>query len=153
MSAWSNSAQWRPPQFGIFTPTEWVPFAAYLVPCATGILLAAVEKAAGGSVGWPQQLGQMAPLGGSLSATLIWSPVWGLPGFIASMVIRLILLSQGWFGWASALVAGAIGGIAVPLFMGPNYWLVGPLFGALAFWLQQVIYRGQFPDTFDAQPY
>lgn len=149
MATWSNSAQWRPTQYGVFTPTEWVPFAACLVPSVAGLVLVAVEKQAGGSAGWLHQLDQLAPLG-SMSATLLWAPVWGLPALVASLAIRLILLFQGWFGWASALVAGAIAGIAVPVVVGPSYWLAGPLFGAFTLWLQQVIYRAQFPDTFDA---
>lgn len=150
MSAWTNSAQWRPSQYGIFTPTEWVPFVACLVPSAAGLLLTVIEKSPGGGAGWLHQLDRLAPLGGSLAATLTWSPVWGFPALVASLAIRLILLSQGWFGWASALIAGTIAGIAVLLVAGPNYWLAGPLYGAFTFWLQQVIYRARFPDTFDA---
>jgi hypothetical protein len=44
MSTWRSSAQWRPPQFGWFVPTEFPPFLAWLAPCALGALMIAADK-------------------------------------------------------------------------------------------------------------
>jgi hypothetical protein len=151
MSAWTNSADWRPPQIGIFNPTEPVAGIAWVAPCALGALLLVADKIVTGTIpAWPQAPDQIGLFHGYLAATLIWSPLWGLPAVIGALLLRLILLSNGWFGWASALIAGALGGIAVPPVMGLNYWLIGPLYGAAFLWLQQVIYSARYPTTFNA---
>ena len=146
MSAWSSSSDWRPPQVGIFTPAEIMPALVCLAPCVAGVLLIVAEKRFAGA--WQQQLDHFGLFGGSFADTLLWAPVWGFPAIAAGLLLRLVLLKQGWFGWASALIAGAIGGIAVPAVMGSSLWLAGPLYGAFVLWLQQVIYKAQYADTF-----
>jgi hypothetical protein len=151
MSAWTNSAQWRPPQFGIFYPTEYVPFLAWLAPAAVGVLLVAVDKAVTDAIpAWPQSLDQLGLFGGYIAATLLFSPLWGFPAIVAIFLLRLLMLYGGLFGWASALIAGAIAGVAVPVVFGQNFWLIGPLYGAVTLWMQHAIYRAQYPSTFDA---
>jgi hypothetical protein len=151
MPAWRNSAQWRPPQFGILHPTELVPFLVWLMPAGLGILLMILEKASTGSFpSAPERLDQLGLFGGHLPSTLLWSPLWGFPAVLAMAASRLVLLNMGWFGWASALAAGALSGLAVPVMLGQTFWVIGPLYGAAALWMQQAIYRSQDPASFDA---
>lgn len=146
MSIWRSSAQWRPPQFGWFVPVEFVPFLAWLAPSVAGALLIAIDKAvAGGDVPWPQHLDQIGLFSGFFPATLLYAPLWGFPAMVAAFPLRLILLNNGWFGWASALIAGAIAGMAVPVVLGLNLSLVGPLYGANYLWMQYIIYKAQYP--------
>lgn len=57
---------------------------------------------------------------------------------------------MGWFGWASAFIAGALAGTGVPIVLGQAFWPVGPLNGAACLWMQQIIYSARYPTTFDA---
>lgn len=151
MPAWRNSAQWRPPQFGIFHPTELVPFLVWLAPPVLGVFMMIFTKLATGNVPpTPERLDQLGVFGGYLSSTLLWSPLWSFPAILAMFASRLIMLNMGWFGWASAIAAGAVSGLAVPIMLGWNFWLTGPLYGATTLWMQQAIYRGQYPASFDA---
>lgn len=151
MSAWRNSADWRPPQYGWFVPAEFPPFVAWLVPCALGVLLFVFGKALSGETpAWPQRLDQLGLFGGYGVATLLYSPMWGLPAVLAALALRLLLLSNGWFGWASALVTGAIAGLAVPFLLRQGLWLEGPLYGAAFLSIQNVIYSAWYPASFKA---
>jgi hypothetical protein len=60
----------------------------------------------------------------------------GSPAILAAVPLRGLLLSNGLFGWASALIAGAIAGLAIPLMLGQGLWLDGPLYGAVYLWMQ-----------------
>ena len=151
MPAWRNSAQWRPPQFGIFVPAEFVPFLAWLLPGALGLLLLILETVITGSTpSAPERLSQLGIFEGYLAWTLIWSPLWSFPGIMAMFALRWILLTVGGFGWASAVVAGALAGITVPIVMGQNFWLAGPIYCATTLWMQQAIYRIRYRSAFDA---
>jgi hypothetical protein len=151
MSAWRNASQWRPRQFGIAMPAELVPFLAWIAPAALGaLLLLAALSATGHLPPAPERLDQLGISGSALPWTLVWSPIWSLPVVIAMLALRLALLLTGRFGWASALVAGAIAGTAAPLFLGTNFWLIGPLYGAITLWMQQAIYRAIAGNAFDA---
>jgi hypothetical protein len=125
---------------------EFVSSLAWLAPAVAGAFLIAIDKAAtGGNVQWPQHLDQLGLFSGYFSATLLYAPLWGFPAIVAAFPLRLILLNNGWFGWASALIAGAIAGIAVPLMLGLNLSLVGPLYGANYLWMQHIIYKVRYP--------
>ena len=151
MSAWCNSTDWRPPSYSVWNRKDVVPFVGWLAPAAVGALLIAFDKAVTGSVPpWPHQLDQLGLLGGHASVTLLYAPLWGFPAAIVILPILWILLSQGWFGWATALIGGGIAGIAVPLLLGHNLWLAGPLYGAANLWTQRMIHKARYPDTFDA---
>lgn len=151
MPAWRNSPEWRPPQFGILHPTELVPFLVWLAPPALGVLVMILGKITTGSPPPPpDRLDQLGAFDGYLSSTLLWSPLWSFPAIIAMFASRLILLKMGWFGWASAIGAGALSGLAVPIMLGQNFWLMGPLYGAATLWMQQAIYRILCPTSFDA---
>jgi hypothetical protein len=129
---------------------EFVSFLIWLAPAVAGAFLIAIGKAAtGGNVQWPQHLDQLGLFSGHLSATLLYAPLWGFPAIVAAFPLRLILLNNGWFGWASALIAGAIAGIAVPVMLGLNLSPVGPLYGANYLWMQYIIYKARYP-AFDA---
>ena len=142
MSMWRSPARWRPSQFGWLMPAELPPFAAWLLPGAVGVLAMLATRASGGSFpSQPEHLDQLSLLGPYWVTTLLYAPLWGLPAMLAALLLRGVLLSQGWFGWASALLAGAAAGIAVPLLLGMNLWLDGPLYGAAFLWLQHVMYR------------
>ena len=111
-----------------------------------GVLLIVIDKAiTGGSAQWPQHLDQLGLFSGYLSATLLYAPLWGFPAIVAAFPLRLILLNNGWFGWASALIAGAVAGIAVPVMLGQNVSLVGPLDGAGYLWMQYIVYKARYP--------
>jgi hypothetical protein len=148
MSTWRSSAQWRPPTFGWFVPTEFPPF---LAPCAIGALLLALEAVAGDAApSWPQRLDELGLFGGhAYSATLLYSPLWGFPAVLAAVPLRGLLMSRGRFGWGSALVGGAVAGLAIPLMLGRTLWLDGPLYGAVYLSAQSLIYRMLYPDAFD----
>jgi hypothetical protein len=110
------------------------------------MFLIAIDKAlAGDSSRWPQHLDQLGLLSGYLSATLLYAPLWGVPAIVAALPLRLLLLNKGCFGWASALIAGAIAGIAVSLMLGRHLSLVGPLYGANYLWMQHIIYKARYP--------
>ena len=151
MPAWRNSPQWRPPPFGPWNRKDITPFLAWLAPGALGAVLMASEKAVTGSFPpAPERLDQLGLFGAHVSATLLWSPLWGFPAVIAALPVLWILLRCGWFGWASALIGGAVAGIAVPIVLGESYSLVGPLFGAVFLWAERAIYQARDPATFDA---
>jgi hypothetical protein len=148
-SLWRNSNLWRPPQFGIFHPAEWVPFLTWLAPAALGVLLLICQRTVLGiSPSSPEHLAQFGVLNGYLSWTLLWSPLWGFPAIAVSLALRWVLLITGRFGLASAIIGGAASGIAVPIMLGRNFILAGPLYGALTLWMQQAIYKFQYPETF-----
>jgi hypothetical protein len=98
----------------------------------------------------PDHLSQLGGVDEYLAWTLLWSPLWGFPAVIAMLAPRWVLLMNGWFGWASAIIAGALSGIAVPIMLGRNFALAGPLYGAVTLWAQQVIYRFRYSDSFNA---
>jgi hypothetical protein len=151
-SAWRNSAAWRPPQFGISHPAESVPFLIWLAPAALGILLLLCLRGfAGEPLPPPERLAQLGTQNGYLVWTLVWSPLWSFPAVVTMLALRWVLIVRGWFGWGSALVAGAVSGIAVPVLLGRNFVLAGPLYGAAALWMQQAVYRARYPDSFDGQ--
>jgi hypothetical protein len=152
MSTWRSSAQWRPRQFGWFVPTEFPPFAAWLTPCAIGAVMIAADKiVSGGIPPWPERLDQLGLFGGYYLVTLLYSPLWGFPAILAAVPLRGLLLSNGLFGWASALIAGAIAGLAIPLMLGQGLWLDGPLYGAVYLWVQYAIYRARNPAAFNVR--
>ena len=78
-----------------------------------------------------ERLDQLGLFGGYCLATLLYSPLWGFPAVLAAVPLRGLLLSNGRFGWASALIAGAVAGLAIPLMLGRRLWLDGPLYGAV----------------------
>ena len=150
MSTWRSSAQWRPRQFGWFVPTEFPPFVAWLALCATGALILAAEKIfTGGAPRWPERLDQIGLFGGYFLVTLLYSPLWGFPAILAAVPLRGILLSNGLFGWASALIAGAIAGLAIPLMLGQRLWLDGPPLRRRSTCAQYAIYRARNPAAFE----
>jgi hypothetical protein len=150
MSAWRNSARWRPPQFGITMPAEFVPFLIWILPSALGLVLIVLEQiATGQSSPIPERIEQLGIFQGHLAWTLVWSPLWSFPGVLAMFALRLILLTTGRFGWASALLAGAASGMAVPIMLGSNFWLAGPLHGAASLFMHQAIHRARDPSAFD----
>jgi hypothetical protein len=82
-----------------------------------------------------ERLDQIGLFGGYFLVTLLYSPLWGFPAILAAVPVRAILLSNGLFGWASALIAGAIAGLAIPLMLGERLRLEGPLYGAVYLWV------------------
>jgi hypothetical protein len=153
MSTWRSSPGWHPPQFGWFVPTDAAPFFAWLAPAAAGALWMAGSMTLGGAL--PVQSDHLAQLGlpGSYwSATLLYSPLWGFPAVLTGLVVRALLLRQGWFGWASALILGAVAGLAAPMMLGANLWLAGPLYGATFLWVQYAIFKMRYGPRFDAVP-
>ena len=145
MSTRRSSGQ-RPPTFGWFVPTEFPPFVAWLAPCAIGIFLMAAQRAnAEGAVAWPDRLDQLGILGAFPAATLVYSPILGFPGIVAAIPVREMLLSKGWFGWASALFGGAAAGLAIPIFVGHGLWLDGPLYGAVYLSVQSILGHALYP--------
>ena len=150
MPAWHNSPQWRPPPFGPWNRKDITPFLAWLAPGAIGAVLMVSQKAVTGSFPpAPEQLDQLGLFGEHFAATLLWSPLWGFPAVVAALPALWIMLRGGWFGWASALVAGAVAGITVPIIFGWNYALLGPLYGAAYLWVARTIYKAREPATFD----
>lgn len=123
---------------------------AWVIPMMIGVCLIVVDKAFTGSMPpWPQTLDQAGLFNRYFPATLIWAPLWGFPAVVVGLFpLRQILIVKGWFGWASALAAGALAGIAVPVVFGPSYWLIGPLYGAGFLWIQQAIFKARYPATF-----
>ena len=123
---------------------------AWLTPCATGaLMIAAVKIFTGGVPSWPERLDQLGLFGGYHLVTLLYSPLWGFPAILTAVPLRGLLLSNGLFGWASALIAGAIAGLAIPLMLGQRLWLDGPLYGAVYLWVQYAIYCARYPAAFD----
>lgn len=142
MAVWRSSEQWQPRQFGWLMPAELPPFVAWLLPGIFGGLALLASRNADGSLGTaPESLSQLGLLNAYWTWTLLYTPLWGFPAVIAALPLRGILLAQGWFGWASALLSGALAGVAVPLMLGDNFWIAGPLYGAAFLWVQHVIYR------------
>ncbi len=122
---------------------------AWLTPCAIGAVMIAADKIVSGSIPpWPERLDQLGLFGGYRVVTLLYSPLWGFPAILAAVPLRGLLLSNGLFGWASALIAGAIAGLAIPLMLGQRLWLEGPLYGAVYLWMQYIIYRARYPAAF-----
>jgi hypothetical protein len=123
---------------------------AWLTPCAIGALLIATDKIARGGVpASPERVDQLGLFGGYCLATLLYSPLWGFPAILAAVPVRGLLLTNGLFGWASALIAGAIAGLAIPLMLGHKLWLDGPLYGAVYLWMQYALYRTRYPAAFN----
>jgi hypothetical protein len=150
MSTWRSSAQWRPRQFGWFVPTEFPHFVAWLTPCVIGAFMIAGDKIVrAGIPPWPERLEQLGLFGDYCLVTLLYSPLWGFPAILAAVPLRELLLSNGLFGWASALLTGAIAGLAIPLMLGQRLWLDGPLCGAVYLWVQYAIYRARYPAAFN----
>jgi hypothetical protein len=112
-------------------------------------MIASDRIVSGGIPPWPQRLDQLGLFSGYFLATLLYSPLWGFPAILAAVPLRGILLSNGLFGWASASIAGAIAGLAIPLMLGPRLWLDGPLYGAVYLSMQYIIYRALYPAAFD----
>ena len=75
--------------------------------------------------------------------------VVGFPAILAAVPLRGHLLRNGLFGWGSALIVGAIAGLAIPLMLGQRLWLDGRLYGAVYLWMQYAIYRARYPAAFD----
>ena len=152
MSTWRSSAQWRPRQFGWFVSTEFPPFVAWLTPCAIGaVMIAADTIVSGGVPPWPERLDQLGLFGGYCLVTLLYSPLWGFPAILAAVPLRGILLSNGLFGWASALIAGAVSGAGDTAHAWAKFVAAsGPLYGAVYLWIQFAIYRARYPAAFSA---
>ncbi len=150
MSTWRSSAQWRPPRFGWFVPTEFPPFVAWLTPFAMGVVVIAVDRIMAGDIApWPERFDQIGLFRGFWAATLVYSPLWGFPAIVAAIPVREALLSNGWFGWASALAGGAVAGLAIPIFLGRGLWLDGPLYGAVYLSVQSILYSAIYPAKFE----
>ncbi len=123
---------------------------AWLAPCAIGALMIAADKIVSDAIPpWPERLDQIGLFSRYCLATLLYSPLWGFPAILAAVPLRGILLGNGLFGWGSALIAGAIAGLATPLMLGPRLWLDGPLYGAVYLAMQYIIYRARYPAAFD----
>ena len=151
MSAWKSSAKWRPPQVGLFVPGEVAPFLIWIGPAALGLVwIVFAEAATGRAPPSPTGMGELGALDGTFAWTLVWSPLWSFPAVLAMLATRWILLTMGWFGWASAIAVGALSGLAAPIMLGRNFWLVGPVYGAATLWMQQAIYSALYPHSFEA---
>lgn len=141
MSMWRSSRSWQPRQFGWSHPAEWPPFVAWLAPAGLGVLgMIASGVANGASLEFASRLEQLGLLGSYCVFTLILSPLWGFPAILAAFPLRAILISSGLFGWASALLAGALAGLAVPVLFGVGLLLDGMLYGAAYLGVQYMIY-------------
>ena len=139
---WRSPARWRPAQFSWLMPAEFAPFAAWLLPGVAGLLAMLVSKMMTGQFpAQPERLAQLSLFGEYWHTMLLYSPLWGFPAVVAAIVLRGVLLSAGYFGWASAILAGLAAGLAVPLLMGRNFWIAGPSYGAAFLLVQHLIYR------------
>jgi len=149
MSMWRSSQSWQPPQFGWSHPAEWPPFIAWLAPAALGVLVMVAGRASDGAFpGHAGRLEQLGVFGDYWASTLLYSPLWGFPAILAAFPLRALLISSGLFGWASALLAGALAGLAVPVLLGAGLWLDGLLYGASYLGVQYLIYRALYGAEF-----
>ena len=151
MSMWRSSQSWQPKQFGWSHPAEWPPFVAWLAPASLGLLgMIAGGSPDGTSPELPTRVGQLGLFGDYWISTLLYSPLWGFPAILAAFPLRAMLINSGLFGWASALLAGALAGLAVPALFGLGLLLDGLLYGAAYLGVQYLIYSALHGADFSA---
>ena len=83
-----------------------------------------------------------------LATALIISPAFSWIGLLFLVPVVVLLVARGWFGWLSALLAGALTGSLATAIMGGPGSVVGLIFGAGAGIILRAALQIRRPDLF-----